>query len=34
MPQTGAETTILFVIGTVALIGIIGLKKYKNLSDI
>lgn len=34
MPQTGAETTILFVIGTVALIGIIGLKKYRNLSDI
>lgn len=34
MPQTGAESTILFVIGTVALIGIIGLKKYRKLSDI
>lgn len=34
MPQTGAETTIFFVIGTVALIGIIGFKKYRSLSDI
>ena len=34
MPQTGAETTVLFVAGIVALIGIIGLKKYRKLSDI
>lgn len=34
MPQTGAEITILFVIAVIAFIGIVGLKKYKNLSDI
>ena len=34
MIYTGTETTILFVIGTVASIGIIVFKKYKNLSDI
>ena len=34
IPKTGVETTILSVIGTVALIGIIALKKYRSLSDI
>ena len=34
MPFAGSNKTILCVIGVIALIGIIVLKKYRNLSDI
>lgn len=34
MPQTGSEKTILFVIALISVVGIIGFKKYRGLSDI